>query len=73
MKTALSGRKTKSKHVPARAIDSICVSELDSNEINERDLQYKKYDGHRMSILHGIVTLSAKPNIKPISNLMKQE
>jgi hypothetical protein len=56
MNTTLSGSKTKSRSVPAKAVDSICDSELDSNEIDESDLQFKKHDEQRISILKGIIT-----------------
>jgi hypothetical protein len=55
MNTTLSGSKTKSRRVPAKAADSIRDSELDSNEIDESDSQYEKHDEQRISILKGIV------------------
>jgi hypothetical protein len=38
-----------------KALDSIRDSELDSNEIDENDLQYEKHDEQSISILKGIV------------------
>jgi hypothetical protein len=37
--------------VPAKVVDSIRDSELDSNEIDESNLQFKKHDEQRISIL----------------------
>jgi hypothetical protein len=55
MNTTLSGRKTKSRRVPTKAVDSIRDSEFDSNEIDESDLQFKKHDEQRISTSRGIV------------------
>jgi heat shock protein HspQ len=55
MNTTLSGSKTKSRVVPAKAVDSIRDSELDSNEIDESDLQNEKHDEQRISTFRGIV------------------
>jgi hypothetical protein len=61
MKTILSGSKTKSRFVLAKADDSMCVRELDSNEIDESDLQDEKHDEQTISILLGILTLESQP------------
>jgi hypothetical protein len=55
MNTTLSGSKTKSRRVPAKAVDSIRDSELDSNEIDESDVQNSKHDEQRISTSRGIV------------------
>jgi hypothetical protein len=61
----------------AQAIDSIHINELDLNEIDESDLQCEKKGEQRISILKGIVTLSAQPkyriNFKRDESKMKCE
>jgi hypothetical protein len=37
MNATLSGSKTRSRHVPAKAVDSTRNKELDSNEIDESE------------------------------------
>jgi hypothetical protein len=37
---------------------------LDSNKIDESDLQYEKHDEQRISISHGIVTSSPQPKYR---------
>jgi hypothetical protein len=61
MNTTLPGSKTKSRHVLAKAGDSIRDTEVESNEIDESDRQHKKHDAKRIAILLGIVTLSSQP------------
>jgi hypothetical protein len=39
-------------------------SELDSNEIDESELQYEKHDEQRISILKGIVTSESQPKYR---------
>jgi hypothetical protein len=57
MNMTFSRSKTKSRRVPAKALDSIRNIEFDSNEIDESDLQFKKHDEQRNAVLKGIVTL----------------
>jgi hypothetical protein len=47
------------------ADDSICLSrESCSNEIDESDLQLKKHDEQKISILQGIVTFMSQPKYR---------
>jgi hypothetical protein len=55
MNTTLSGSKTKSSRVPAKAADSIRETDVESNESNEGDPQYEKHDEQRISTCPGIV------------------
>jgi hypothetical protein len=55
MNTTPSGSKTKSRPVPAKAADSIRNTDVESNEIDESELQYEKHDEQRISTARGIV------------------
>jgi hypothetical protein len=61
MNTTLSGRKTKSRLVPAKTVDSIRDSDSDSNKTDESDMQCEKHDEQRISRSQGIVTSSSQP------------
>jgi hypothetical protein len=55
MNTTLSGSKTKLTRVPAKTADSIRDTDVESNQIDESDLQFAKHDEQRTSTLRGIV------------------
>jgi hypothetical protein len=49
MNTTLSGSKTKLRLVPAKAADSIRDTEVESNDIDESEMQFEKHDEQRIS------------------------
>jgi hypothetical protein len=55
MNTTLSGSKTKSRCVPAKAADSIRDTDVESNEIDKNDVHFEKHDEQRISTCRGIV------------------
>jgi hypothetical protein len=64
MNRTVSGSKTKSKRAPAKTVDSIRFSELDSNEIDKSDVQYEKHEEQRTSMLNGIITCESQPRYR---------
>jgi hypothetical protein len=66
-----------SRSVLVNAFDSIPASACDSNEIDESDQPCAKQHGHRISILHGIVTSWEHPgdrsNIEPVESRINDE
>jgi hypothetical protein len=49
MKTTLTGSRTKSRLVPAKAADSIRDTDFDSNKTHENNMQSEKHDEERAS------------------------
>jgi hypothetical protein len=64
MNTTLSGSEIEWRYVPAKAVDSIRNSEVDSNEISESDSRSEKHTEQRISILKGIVTSWSQPEYR---------